>query len=65
VSNQPRRDSRLSALVIAVVSILAGAGLAAAAVSAVVSSSAPNDTTAVQTGPEQLVDPGQLIQYGG
>lgn len=65
MSNQPPRGSRLSALLVAVVSLLAGAGLAAVAVNAVISASAPNDSSAVQSGPEQLVDPGRLIQYGG
>jgi hypothetical protein len=31
----------------------------------VVSSTAPNDTSAVQNGPQQPVDPTQVIRYGG
>lgn len=64
VSNQPLRG-RLSALLIAAVALLAGAGIAAAAISAVVSSSAPDDRLAVETGPAELVGPERLINYGG
>lgn len=55
----------MSAAVIAVLSILVGGGVAAAAVSAVVASAAPNDTQAVQTGPSATVAPSAVIKYGG
>ena len=64
MSNQPRGGSRLSALLIAVVSLVAGGAIAAAAVNAVVTS-APDDASAVQTGPQELVEPSELINYGG
>ena len=52
-------------IVVGVLSVLLGAGAAVAAVTAVVASSAPNDSNAVQTGPQRIVDPGQVIPYGG
>jgi hypothetical protein len=65
VSNQPRGGTRLSALLIAVASLVAGGAIAASAVNAVVTSSAPDDSSAVQTGPKELVEPSELINYGG
>ncbi|ADU48172.1 hypothetical protein [Intrasporangium calvum] len=65
MSNQPRGASRLSAVLIALASLVAGGAIAAAAVNQVVTSSAPNDSSAVQTGPKELVEPSELINYGG
>lgn len=55
----------MPAVVIALLSVLIGAGVAFAAVSAVVKSSAPNDSQAVQTGPSVLLSPSEVIKYGG
>lgn len=52
-------------MAIAVLSLVLGVGAAGAAVAAVVSSVAPDDTKAVQTGPADVVDPSAIIHYGG
>jgi hypothetical protein len=52
-------------MVIAVLSLVLGVGAAAAAVAAVISSVAPDDARAVQTGPADIVDPSAIIHYGG
>ncbi len=54
-----------SGLVIGLISVLLGGGAAVAAVAAVVASSAPNDGLAVQTGPQSIVAPTEVIPYGG
>ncbi len=54
-----------SAAAITLLSVVLGGGAAAAAIASVVSSSAPNDTNAVQTGPKDLVNPDQYLGYGG
>lgn len=65
MSNQPRSGGRLSAVLIAVASLVVGGGVAVAAVNAVVSSSAPDDSSAVKLGPQELVQPSEIINYGG
>jgi hypothetical protein len=62
--SNPDRGVARGAL-IALLSLLLGAGAAAAAVAAVISSSAPDDRRAVQTGPRAPVDPAEIITYGG
>jgi hypothetical protein len=59
-----QRDRRNRVLII-VASLLVGALGAALAISALLASNAPNDTTVVRTGLQTLVDPGTLIPYGG
>jgi hypothetical protein len=65
VSNQPERGAVAITLIVVVLSALAGGGVAWGAINAVVSSTAPNDSSAVQNGPQQPVDPTQVIRYGG
>jgi hypothetical protein len=65
VSNQPERGAVVATFIVIVLSALVGGGVAWGAISAVVSSTAPNDSTAVQNGPSQPVDPTQVISYGG
>jgi hypothetical protein len=65
VSNQPERGAVAITFIVVVLSALVGGGVAWGAISAVVSSTAPNDTSAVQNGPQQPVDPTQVIRYGG
>ena len=55
----------VSGLVVGVICVLLGGGAAAAAVTAVVTSAGPNDSRAVETGPQQPVQPGAIIHYGG
>ena len=55
----------MSGLVVGLLSAVLGVGAATAAVVAVVSSSAPNDSRAVQSGPAQPVSPSEVIPYGG
>ena len=50
---------------IALLSLLLGAGAAAAAVSSVSATMGPKDSTARQDGPKEPVDPSQLLTYGG
>jgi hypothetical protein len=65
VSNKSRDRGAVGSVVIAVLSLVLGGGAAVAAVAAVVSSTAPNDSRAVQTGPKEPVDPAKVITYGG
>ena len=61
-----RRDTGVvSGLVVGVICIVLGGGAAAAAVTAVVTSAGPNDSRAVETGPQQPLDPSAIIHYGG
>lgn len=61
-----RRDrGAVSALLIALGCVLLGGGAAAVAVTAVVTSSGPNDSGAVLNGPTQPVSPTEIIRYGG
>lgn len=61
-----RRDrGAVSGLLIGVVCALLGTGAAAAAVTAVVTSTGPNDSGAVLNGPQQPVSPTDIIRYGG
>jgi len=52
-------------LAIAILSLLLGGGAAVVAVDSVVSSYGSNDQAAIQTGPKDVLDPGQVITYGG
>jgi hypothetical protein len=54
-----------SALVVTLLSLVLGGGAAAAAVVTVVNTQGPGDTTAVQSGQKDIVDPATLIPYGG
>jgi hypothetical protein len=64
-----RRDERgvvlASAAVITLLSIVLGGGAAAAAVFTILSLQGPDDSAAVQTGHQDLVDPASVIPYGG
>ncbi|GMA19699.1 hypothetical protein [Arsenicicoccus piscis] len=46
-------------------SVLLGGGAATIAVKAIGSAKAPDDSSAVRTGPKHPVDPAQIISYGG
>ena len=65
MSNQPVGRKGAAAVLIALLSVLVGGGIAFAAVSAVVSSSAPDDKTAVELAPETTIEPSEIINYGG
>jgi hypothetical protein len=52
-------------LVIGILSLLLGGGAAVVAVDSVVSSYGSNDQVAVQTGPNDVLDPAKVIPYGG
>jgi hypothetical protein len=63
-----RRDERgvvVSAAAITLLSIALGGGAAAAAVFTVIQSQGPGDSSAVQNGHKDLVDPASVIPYGG
>ncbi|GGN05029.1 hypothetical protein GCM10009721_35610 [Terrabacter tumescens] len=61
-----RRDrGAVSGAIIGVICVVLGGGAAAVAVTTVVSTSGPNDSRAVETGPRSPVEPSQVIQYGG
>ena len=63
-----RRDERgaaRSALLITLLSMLLGGGAAAAAVAAIVNAQGPQDSSAISHGPNDIVDPGSVIRYGG
>ena len=65
MSNQSRERGAVNGVAITVLSLVLGAGAAGAAVAAVVSAVAPDDTKAVQTGPADIVEPTAIIHYGG
>ncbi len=65
MSNQPERGAIAATFIVVVLSALVGGGVAWGAVSAVVSSTAPDDSSAVRNGPSQPVDPTRVITYGG
>lgn len=54
-----------SAVVVTLLSFVLGGGAAAAAVVTVVNTQGPGDSTAVQTGAKDIVDPATVIPYGG
>ncbi len=63
-----RRDERgavTSAAVVTLLSAVIGAGAAAAAIVTVVNTNGPQDSTAIQTGEKNVLDPAQIIDYGG
>lgn len=64
MSNQSRDPGAVNSVAIALLSLVLGMGAAGAAVAAVLSA-APDDASAVQTGPSEQVDPGTIINYGG
>ena len=55
----------LPTIAIALLSLLLGGGAAVVAVQSVVNSYGSNDKVAVQTGPKDVLDPTQVITYGG
>jgi hypothetical protein len=64
----PRRVDEgfvLPTLAIALLSLVLGGGAAVVAVQSVVNSYGANDQVAVQTGPKNVLDPSQVITYGG
>jgi hypothetical protein len=63
-----RRDERgavASAAVVTLLSAVVGGGAAAAAVVTVVNTQGPKDSTAITTGEKNVVDPSEIINYGG
>ena len=54
-----------SAVAVTLLSFVLGGGAAAAAVVTVVNTQGPSDSTAVQTGAKDIVDPTMIINYGG
>lgn len=54
-----------SAVVVTLLSLVLGGGAATAALVTVVNMQGPGDSAAVQTGQKDLVDPAQVIPYGG
>ena len=65
MSKQSRDRGAVSGVAVAARSQILGAGAAGAAGVAVVTSAAPDDSRAVQTGPATPVDPTAVIHYGG
>lgn len=64
----PRRSDAgftMPTLAIALLSLVLGGGAAFAAVSSVVASYGSDDAAAVRTGPKDVLDPEQIITYGG
>jgi hypothetical protein len=59
------QSSRRKGLVLLVVSLLAGFGMAFAAAATIVSTSGPQDAVAVVDGEQVVVSPDQLLNYGG
>lgn len=63
-----RRDERgvvSSAAAVTLLSVVIGGGAATAAVFGIVSANGPKDSTAIVNGKQDLVPPGELINYGG
>lgn len=65
MSMQRRDRGAVPQIAIALLSLVLGMGAAAAAVTAVLSSTAPDDSRAVQTGPTELLGPAAVLNYGG
>ncbi|MGL5927863.1 MAG: hypothetical protein ACRCY8_02900 [Dermatophilaceae bacterium] len=59
------RGSARSGLVLLLVSLLAGVGMAFAAAATIVSTSGPGDGAAVTDGQQQPLPPEELLEYGG
>ncbi|MGL5863549.1 MAG: hypothetical protein ACRCY9_20085 [Phycicoccus sp.] len=57
--------SALSGVVLLVVTLLAGLGMAFAATATIVSTSGPGDGAAVTDGQQQPLPPEELLEYGG
>jgi hypothetical protein len=55
----------VSSLIVAILSVLLGGGVAALAAKSVVNSYQSTDKVAVQTGPGSPIDPSKVITYGG
>ncbi|MGL5816767.1 MAG: hypothetical protein ACRCYR_04335 [Phycicoccus sp.] len=59
------RGSALPGIVLLLVSLVAGFGMAFAAAATIVSTSGPGDGTAVTDGQQQPLPPEELLEYGG
>jgi hypothetical protein len=63
-----RRDERgavASAAVVTLLSAVVGGGAAAAAIVTVVNTQGPKDSSAIQNGEQNVLDPAEIINYGG
>lgn len=56
-----RSNSLVTLILSAIVGLLAAGGAAAA----IVSANSPNDGSAVTNGPAELLDPAEVLNYGG
>ncbi len=57
--------SRRTGLILLLVSLFAGLGMAFAAAATIVSSNGPQDAVAVVDGEQVVLPPDQLLNYGG
>ena len=57
--------ARRTGLILLVVSLFAGLGMAFAAAATIVSSNGPKDSIAVVEGEQVVLSPDQLLNYGG
>jgi hypothetical protein len=57
--------TRRSGLIVFLVSLLAGLGMAFAAAATIVSTNGPGDSAAVVEGQQDILSPEQLLNYGG
>lgn len=58
-------DSRRTGLILLLVSLFAGLGMAFAAAATIVASNGPQDSTAIVEGEQAILSPEQLLNYGG
>lgn len=63
-TSRPRGSGR-TGLILFVVSLLAGLGMAFAAAATIVATNGPKDQSAVVDGQQTLLPPGELLNYGG
>jgi hypothetical protein len=59
------RGSRRTGLILLLVSLFAGLGMAFAAAATIVASNGPQDSTAVVEGEQVVLAPEELLNYGG
>jgi hypothetical protein len=59
------RGNRRTGLILLLVSLLAGLGMAFAAAATIVASNGPQDETALVEGEQAVLPPEQLLNYGG
>ena len=57
--------NRRTGLILLLVSLFAGLGMAFAAAATIVQTNGPQDETAIVKGEQVIISPGDLLKYGG